>query len=52
MYSRRKALKAEAHYFRILANPKRLQVIHLLQRGRLTVSDMERMTGMRQSNLS
>ncbi len=51
MYSRYKALHAEAYYFRILANPKRLQVIHLLQRRQLTVSDMERAMEIRQANL-
>ena len=52
MHPRYKTLAAEAHYFRILANPKRLQIIQLLLRRELTVSDMERETGIRQANLS
>lgn len=52
MYSRRKVLNAEAHYFRILANPKRLQVIHLLKRRPLMVSAMAQLVGIRQANLS
>ncbi|HBH16745.1 MAG TPA: hypothetical protein DDW92_00550 [Candidatus Veblenbacteria bacterium] len=35
-----------------LANPKRLEVVHLLRQGQLAVSEMERMLGLRQANLS
>lgn len=52
MYSHYKILNTEAGYFRILGNQKRLKIIHLLQQGPLTVSDMERLMGIKQANLS
>lgn len=44
--------KRHAELMKALANPKRLEVVHLLKQGQLTVSDMERMLGLRQANLS
>ncbi|MDP3985849.1 MAG: metalloregulator ArsR/SmtB family transcription factor [Candidatus Veblenbacteria bacterium] len=44
--------RKHAGLLKALANSKRLEVIHLLRQGRLTVSDMERMLGLRQANLS
>ena len=44
--------KRHAELMKALANPKRLEVVHLLRQGRLTVSEMERMLGLRQANLS
>ena len=52
MSSSNKVFVIRAHHFRLLANPKRLQVIHLLSKGKFTVSDIERAIGIRQSNLS
>lgn len=47
-----KVFRQHAALLKALANPKRLEVVHLLKQGRLTVSDMERMLGIRQANLS
>lgn len=47
-----KVFRQHAQLLKALANPKRLEVVHLLRQGRLTVSDMERMLGIQQANLS
>lgn len=47
-----KVFRQQAELLKALANPKRLEVIHLLQQGELCVGDMERMLGIRQANLS
>lgn len=44
--------KRQSALMKALANPKRLEVLHLLKQGRLSVSEMERMLGLRQANLS
>ena len=44
--------RQHAQLLKALANPKRLEVVYLLRQGKLTVSDMERMLGIRQANLS
>jgi len=41
-----------ADIFKVLANPKRLEIIHLIRDRELTVSDLEEMLDMRQANLS
>ncbi len=38
--------------FKILANPKRLEIIHLIRDCELTVSELEEMLDMRQANIS
>ncbi|KKS92928.1 MAG: hypothetical protein A2441_00650 [Candidatus Veblenbacteria bacterium RIFOXYC2_FULL_42_11] len=47
-----KVLRQHAELLKVLANPKRLEVLYLLRQGELTVSDIELATGMRQANLS
>lgn len=44
--------KRHAELLKALANPKRLEVVQLLRQAPLTVSNMERMLGLRQANLS
>ena len=41
-----------ADVFKVLANPKRLEIIHLIRNRELTVSELEEMLDMRQANLS
>ena len=41
-----------ADIFKILANPKRLEIIHLIRDRELTVSELEEMLDMRQANIS
>lgn len=41
-----------ADIFKVLANPKRLEIIHLIRDRELTVGELEGMLDMRQSNLS
>lgn len=48
----KKVFQLHSELLKALANPKRLEVVHLLRGHRLTVSDMERMLGIRQANLS
>jgi ArsR family transcriptional regulator len=47
-----KVFRQHAELLKALANPKRLEVVQLLKQGSLTVSDMERMLGLAQANLS
>jgi DNA-binding transcriptional ArsR family regulator/YHS domain-containing protein len=47
-----KVFRQHAQLLKALANPKRLEVVHLLRQGKLTVSDMERMLDLPQANLS
>lgn len=49
---RKQVLKQHTKLLRALANPKRLEVMYLLRLGKLTVSEMERVTGIRQANIS
>ncbi len=42
----------EAKMLKALAHPKRLEIIHLLHDRELTASDIQRMTGFPQANLS
>lgn len=44
--------KRQSALMKALANTKRLEVLHLLKQGKLSVSEMERMLGLRQANLS
>jgi ArsR family transcriptional regulator len=44
--------KRHAELMKALANAKRLEVVHLLRQGKLTVSEMVKMLGLRQANLS
>ncbi len=44
--------KRQSALMKALANPKRLEVLHLLKQGKLSVSEIERMLGLRQANLS
>lgn len=44
--------KQHTKLLRALANPKRFEVMCLLRRGALTVSDMERTMGIKQANIS
>lgn len=44
--------RQHAELWKALANPKRLEVVHLLQQGELCVKDMGRMLGLKQANLS
>ncbi|HCJ52422.1 MAG: hypothetical protein A2898_04605 [Candidatus Kerfeldbacteria bacterium RIFCSPLOWO2_01_FULL_48_11] len=46
------AFKQDSGIFQALANPKRLEIIQLLRSHSLTVTDIQRMTGMAQSNVS
>ncbi len=48
----KKVFRQHAELLKALANPKRLEVVHLLRQGKLTVSDMERMLDLPQANLS
>lgn len=41
-----------ADIFKVLANPKRLEIVHLIRERELTVGELEEMLDMRQSNLS
>jgi ArsR family transcriptional regulator len=41
-----------ADIFKVLANPKRLEIIHLIRERELTVGELEEMLDMRQANLS
>ncbi|MEK7447646.1 MAG: metalloregulator ArsR/SmtB family transcription factor [Patescibacteria group bacterium] len=41
-----------ADIFKVLANPKRLEIIHLIRDRELTVGELEEMLDMRQANLS
>ena len=41
-----------ADVFKVLANPKRLEIVHLIRDREITVSELEEMLDMRQSNLS
>lgn len=41
-----------ADVFKVLANPKRLEIIHLIRDRELSVSELEEMLDMRQANLS
>jgi len=41
-----------ADVFKVLANPKRLEIIHLIRDRELTVGELEEMLDMRQANLS
>ncbi|RJO61868.1 ArsR family transcriptional regulator [candidate division WS5 bacterium] len=41
-----------ADIFKVLANPKRLEIIHLIRDRELSVSELEEMLDMRQANLS
>lgn len=41
-----------ADIFKVLANPKRLEIIHLIRGRELTVGELEEMLDMRQANLS
>ncbi len=43
---------AEAAMLKALAHPKRLEIIHLLHNRELTASEIQRMTGFPQANLS
>ncbi len=45
-------LGLESHLFASLASPKRLQILHLLQHGSLSVNQMAEMTNMRQAAVS
>ncbi len=47
-----KVFQRQALLMKALANPKRLEVAQLLSQGQLTVSQMERMLGIRQANIS
>lgn len=42
----------EAQVFASLANPKRLEILHLLQHGQLTVGQIVEMTNIAQANVS
>lgn len=50
MYSQIFSLQSKLH--KAIANPKRLEIIHLLRGKELSVSDMVDMLGISQSNLS
>ncbi len=41
-----------ADIFKVLANPKRLEIIHLIREKELTVKELEEMLDMRQANIS
>lgn len=41
-----------ADIFKVLANPKRLEIIHLIRDRELTVKELEEMLNMRQANIS
>lgn len=41
-----------AQYFRVLSDPQRLRILHCLQAGERTVSEIVAMTGASQSNVS
>jgi YHS domain-containing protein len=45
-------LHHEAKLLRALANPKRLEIVQLLSHQSLTLSELQEMTGLRQSDLS
>lgn len=47
-----KLFELEEDILKILANQKRLEIIQLLQKGELNVTEMNEMLGLRQSNLS
>ncbi len=42
----------EAIMFKALSNPKRLEIVHLLSHRELTATDIQKMTGFPQANLS
>lgn len=44
--------RQEASILKALGHPKRLEIVHLLSRRQLTATDIQRMTGFPQSNLS
>ncbi|MDO8507444.1 MAG: metalloregulator ArsR/SmtB family transcription factor [bacterium] len=41
-----------ADVFKVLANPKRLEIVHLIREKELTVGELEEMLDMRQANIS
>ncbi len=41
-----------AQYFRVLSDPQRLRILHCLQAGEQTVSEIVALTGASQSNVS
>ncbi len=42
----------QAEFCRTLTNPKRLEILHLLQAGEKTVSELADVTSLRQANVS
>lgn len=45
-------LAAVAERFKVLGEPMRLQILQLLRRGELTVSELVEATGLKQANVS
>jgi ArsR family transcriptional regulator len=45
-------LRLQSEICKILSNPKRLQILHLLREGEMTVSQLAAATGLRQANVS
>ena len=48
----REAFEAIAQRFRVLSDPMRLEILHLISDGELTVSELVERTGGTQSNIS
>jgi len=42
----------QSEFCKTLTNPKRLEILHLLERGEKTVTEITNLTGIRQANVS
>jgi len=50
--TKQRVLQMQSEICKILSNPKRLQILHELRSGEMTVSELTSATGMRQANVS
>lgn len=50
--TKKRVLQLQSEICKILSNPKRLEILHELRNGEMTVSDLASTTGLRQANVS
>ena len=44
--------KMQSEFCKTLTNPKRLEILHLLEKGEKTVTELSKLTNLRQANVS
>jgi DNA-binding transcriptional ArsR family regulator len=50
--TKKRVLQLQSEICKILSNPKRLEILHELRSGEMTVSELASSTGLRQANVS